>query len=219
MNMLATIVPRSDQLNADTLIGQTMTITITEVEINPMGEQPVVMHWEGEAGRPYKPGKSMRRVLVRAWGPDATTYTGRSLTLYCDEGVVFGGVRVGGIRISHMSHIDAPITMALTEKKGSKKPFVVKPLVRQAAETPARSKADEGADRIVAAFEACEDYAAVEEVAAKSREAMDKLGQLANQKPFQRADAARSAAYQKHMKPPAEMEGADRGDAYEEVEA
>jgi hypothetical protein len=131
--MLATIVPKSDQLNADDLIGRTMTITATRVDINPTSEQPVAIHFEGDNGKPYKPGKSMRRVLVKVWGPDANAYSGKSMTLYCDEGVVFGGVKVGGIRISHMSHITAPVTMALTEKKGSKKPFVVKPLAVEKA--------------------------------------------------------------------------------------
>ncbi len=37
-------------------------------------------------------------------------------------------VAVGGIRISHLSHIDKPITMALTATKGSKKLFTVHPL-------------------------------------------------------------------------------------------
>ncbi len=35
---------------------------------------------------------------------------------------------VGGIRISHMSDIAEPITMALTATKGSRKPFTVRPL-------------------------------------------------------------------------------------------
>jgi len=127
MNMLATIVPKSDQLNADDLIGQTKTITVTKVVI-VAGDQPVSIHFEGDDGKPYKPGKSMRRVLVKVWGPDANAYIGRSMSLYCDDAVRFGGVNVGGIRISHMSHIDEPVTMALTEKKGSKKPFRVQPL-------------------------------------------------------------------------------------------
>lgn len=72
--------------------------------------------------------KSMSRVLVAAWGPDAKTYVGRSLTLYRDPTVKWGGLEVGGIRISHMTRIDAAMTMALTATKGSRKPYTVKPL-------------------------------------------------------------------------------------------
>ena len=129
MNMLETIVPKSDQLNADDLIGgRTMTITVTSVGIK-MDEQPVAIHFEGDGGKPYKPGKSMRRVLVNLWGPDANQYAGRSMTLYRDDKVKFGGLDVGGIRISHMSHITSAVTMALTETKAKRKPFTVQPLV------------------------------------------------------------------------------------------
>ena len=133
VEMIDTIVPKSDQLNADDLIGgRTLTIKIKEVTIKA-GEQPVALHYEGDNGKPYKPGKSMCRVLVNSWGPDARNYVGRSLTLYCDPTVKFGGIAVGGLRISHMSHIHEPITMALTASKASRKPFTVQPMVVEAA--------------------------------------------------------------------------------------
>jgi hypothetical protein len=77
----------------------------------------------------------MCRVIVTAWGADASNYAGRSLTLFCDPKVKWGGMEVGGIRISHMSHIDSSLTMALTVTRANKKPFTVKPLV--AAKKPA----------------------------------------------------------------------------------
>jgi hypothetical protein len=127
-DLRTTIIPKSDQLNADDLIGgRTLTIKVTKVSL-AAGDQPVIIHYEGDNGHPYKPGKSMRRVLVHVWGPDGNAYIGRSMTLYCDEKVQFGGMAVGGIRISHMSHIEAPVTMALTATRASRKPFTVKPL-------------------------------------------------------------------------------------------
>lgn len=136
ITMLDTIVPKSDQLNADDLIGGPLTITLTKVSLTG-DEQPVALHFEGDNGKPYKPGKSMRRVLVHLWGPDANVYAGRSLTLYRDEKVMFGGVAVGGIRISHMTHIERDITIALTATRANRKPFTVKPLKAQG-----RSKQD-----------------------------------------------------------------------------
>lgn len=130
-----TIEPKSDQLNADDLIGRTMTIKVTKVSLLA-GEQPIAINFEGDHGKPYKPGKSMRRVMVQIWGPDGNTYTGRSMTLYRDEKVLFGGVAVGGIRISHMSHITKDITLALTATKASRKPFTVKPLQVEADNPP-----------------------------------------------------------------------------------
>lgn len=130
IDLRGTIKPKSDQLNADDLIGGPLTIRITAVSVAE-GEQPVSISFEGDGGKPFKPGKSMRRVLVNLWGPDGAAYVGRSLTLYRDEEVVFGGVAVGGIRISHMSHLQRETTMALTATKAKRKPFTVRPLVSE----------------------------------------------------------------------------------------
>lgn len=127
MNMLDTIAPKTDQLNSDDLIGgRTLTITVSKVTAGSDATQPVELHYAG--GLPYRPCKSMRRVLVSIWGPDAKAYTGRSLTLYRDDSVMFGGVAVGGLRISHMSHMESEVTLALTASKAKRKPYKVLPL-------------------------------------------------------------------------------------------
>lgn len=126
--------PKSDQLNSDSLIGAPITIKITKVVIKP-GEQPVSVFYDGDDGKPWKPCKSMGRVMMQGWkNNDASTYVGKSLTLYRDADVTWGGLKVGGIRISHMSHIDSPMTFILTAKKGDNKPFKVLPL--KTAPTP-----------------------------------------------------------------------------------
>lgn len=130
-DMSAVIIPKSDQISADDLIARPITIRIASVDIRPGTEQPVSIHFEDDNGRPWKPCKSMSRVLVAAWGPDAKNYAGRDVTLYRDATVKWGGMEVGGIRISHMSHLERAMTIALTATKGSRKPFVVKPLIRE----------------------------------------------------------------------------------------
>ena len=50
------------------------------------------------------------------------------MTIYCDENVKFGGIAVGGIRISHMSHMDAAMTFPLTTSRARRSPYTVKPL-------------------------------------------------------------------------------------------
>ncbi|MDB5445663.1 MAG: hypothetical protein JWQ97_980 [Phenylobacterium sp.] len=127
-DLAKTIAPKSDQLNSDDLIAGPLTITITTVRGCDEPEQPVAVHFEGDDKKPYKPCKSMRRVMVHCWGPDGKTYAGRRITLFRDEGVQFGGIKVGGIRISHMSHIDRDVTMALTATRAKRTPFTVKPL-------------------------------------------------------------------------------------------
>jgi hypothetical protein len=129
VDMSAFIAAKSDQLNADDLMDAPRTITITKVTAAPdAAEQPVSIHYEGGEGRPWKPCKTMRRILVGVWGKDASKYVGRSLTLYRDPTVAFGGLQVGGIRVSHMSDITEDKTVALLVTRGRKAPFKIKPL-------------------------------------------------------------------------------------------
>jgi len=122
-----TVLAKSNQLTADDLQGRTLTITITQA-VKVGGEQPIRIHYENEQGKPYMPGKSMRRILLKAWGRKLSDFVGRKMTLYRDDKVTWGGLEVGGIRISHMSHITGELVVALTASKSNKKPFTVKPL-------------------------------------------------------------------------------------------
>jgi hypothetical protein len=128
LDMRDTIIPKSDQLNADDLIGGPMTVAITKVSRANTAEQPIAVNFNGDGGKPYFPCKSMRRVMVTVWGPNASAYVGRSMTLYRDPAVTWGGMEVGGIRISHMSHMEGPVTLALTATKKARKPYRVLPL-------------------------------------------------------------------------------------------
>jgi hypothetical protein len=129
--MTASIAPKSDQLNAEDLLTGPRTFTIAEVK-RGSAEQPVDVHLVEFPGRPFKPSKTVRRIMVGAWGPDASTYAGKRLTLYRDPAVRFGGMDVGGIRVSHMSGIDKPMTLVLSVSKGKRAPYVIKPLADDA---------------------------------------------------------------------------------------
>lgn len=176
VSMADVIVPRSDQVNADDFISGPRTFTIEAVHINPDADQPVQIQLVGEK-RVWRPCKSMSRVLVAGWGPDAKTYTGRSVTLYRDPKVKWGGMEVGGIRISHMTHIERDMMIQLTATKGKRAPHVVKPLAAEVKPIPAKGKqtAEEWADAHVAAIEAAETIEALDAVAAKGERPMTKL--------------------------------------------
>jgi hypothetical protein len=139
-DMSKVIVAKSDQLNSDDLVGGPITITIRDVKISGT-EQPVSIFYDGDNGKPWKPCKSMARVMVAAWLADANKYIGRSLTLYRDPKVKWAGMEVGGIRISHMSHIERDMLLVLNETKGKKAAVTVKPL-----KEPARKADGPGAD-------------------------------------------------------------------------
>ena len=121
-----TLAPNSDQLDAVDLLGGPRTFTVAEVAKNN-GEQPLNVRLV-EFPRVWRPGKSMRRVLAAAWGTDAKQWAGRRVTLYCDPKVKFGGSEVGGTRISHLSHIDKPLSVPLLVTRGKSAMFKVEPL-------------------------------------------------------------------------------------------
>ena len=125
-DLRSTIIPKSDQLNSEQLLAGPMTVRVTDVRIGNSDEQPISVHYEGEAGRPFKPCKTMRKVLILAWGPDGREWAGKSMSLYCDPQVKFGGAEVGGIRISHLSDIDRDIQVSLTATKGKKALHTIK---------------------------------------------------------------------------------------------
>lgn len=128
-DLRGTIIPKSDQLNAEQLLGGPMTVTVTDVRLGSGEEQPVVVHYEGENGRPFKPCKTMRKVLIHAWGADGRQWLGRSMTLYNDHTVKWAGEDVGGIRISHLTDIERDIKVSLTTTRGKKAKYEVRRLV------------------------------------------------------------------------------------------
>lgn len=129
-----TIVPKSDQLNADDLLAGPITVSVVGVKRGDTAEQPISIEIDG-GRQPYKPCKSMRRVMITAWGDDGRKWIGQSMTLYCDPDVKFGGVKVGGIRISHMTGIRGRVGVMLTTTRSKRAEYVVEEL-RAANDSP-----------------------------------------------------------------------------------
>lgn len=139
-----TIVPKSDQLNADDLISGPITVNILNVRRGSR-DQPVIIDIDG-GKQPYKPCLSMRRVMIKAWGDDGRSWVGKSMTLYCDPTVKFGKVAMGGIRISHMSHINEELILMLTTTRAMRASYRVEPLaVSRVQVTPENHKVWEAA--------------------------------------------------------------------------
>lgn len=119
MDLSNTVVPRSDQINFEDVQSVNITAVIKSVRQGNK-EQPVFIDLEGYDGRPYKPSKSMRRVLIGGWGSDGHSWAGKSLTLAGDPTVRFGGVAVGGIKVKAMSHIESNFSLMLTVSRGKR---------------------------------------------------------------------------------------------------
>lgn len=118
---------KSDQISASDLIAGDMTVTIAGVKVTPGTEQPVSITLQGHS-KVWRPCKTTGRILMAAWGADTAQYVGRSVQLYLDPKVKWGGLEVGGIRIRAISHIESDLRIVLAESKQVRKPVTVKRL-------------------------------------------------------------------------------------------
>ena len=177
-DMSATIVAKSDQINAADLIGTSRTVTIKEVRIQAGDDQPVSILIEGD-NKAFRPCKGVRRLLVRVWGPDASKYIGQSMTLFCDKSVTWAGKEEGGIRVSHMSGLPEKIVEFMRTSRAATKPYQILPLADAQPDLPPAPKAKQTAaawvDGHIAEVAAAADFAELDAVIAKGKGAVAKL--------------------------------------------
>ena len=142
--MKITAEPRSDQLNADDLVGGPMTVTIKAVHPGK-AEQKYDIELVEVQGRAWRPPLTVLRILLTAWGDDAKNWIGQRVTLYRDDSVRFGPEAVGGIRVSHMTGLPdgKPMDVRVSTSRGKRANVRVQPLT----ESPVTS-APNLADRI-----------------------------------------------------------------------
>lgn len=119
---------KSDQMNAVDLVGGPVTCRITGIKMTGAPDQPVSISVDAHR-QPWKPSKTFRRVLLLLWpetSPDE--WVGRDVTLWCDPDIRWAGEKVGGIAISHASHINERKVFSLAESKAKRKSIIVEPL-------------------------------------------------------------------------------------------
>lgn len=124
-----TIVPKSDQINYDDLAnGIKRRVKVMSLKRGG-DDQPVrVVIADADTGdklRDYVPCKSMRRVLIAAWGDKGADWVGKVIELYGDPSVTWAGEAIGGLRISALSGISKPLTIALTATRGKRKTITI----------------------------------------------------------------------------------------------
>lgn len=125
--MKVEIKKNTDQLNyEDFLGGVTRVVTIAKVE-KGRKEAQYDIAIEGD-DRYWRPPATILKLLKLAYGDEAADWVGKCARLYGDPDVKMKGVKVGGIRVSHLSHIDGPLTASLTVTRGQTAVFTVDPL-------------------------------------------------------------------------------------------
>jgi len=120
-----TLAAKSDQLNAADLAQPLTTQIVRASRGEP--DQPLNLHLS-DWPHPWRPCKSMRRLLSQLWGTDAAQWVGRAVRLYCDPTAEWAGKPVGGIRVSGASHIDRPVDVRLPVRRGQYVVYRVEPL-------------------------------------------------------------------------------------------
>ena len=129
-NIAAACEAKTDQLNAEDLLGSPLTGRITRIKTSrakKKGDQPVAVFMDAWK-HPWKPCKTMVRLLRELWGDDPRAWVGQSVTLYAQDGVRDpNGGTTHGVRLSHAS-IQGQRTVRLTETRGRKRAWTVRPL-------------------------------------------------------------------------------------------
>ena len=131
------LAAKSNQLNATDIMGVEPVIRVRGVKVTPGQEQPISIYFDGDNNKPWKPSKGMGRILWAAWGDDYNQWEGKYAQIYFDPEVIFGGQKVGGIRIRALSDIpEDGLNCILTLNRSKRVPYPVPLLVVQQAEYP-----------------------------------------------------------------------------------
>lgn len=149
--MKITAEPRSDQWNADDFIGGPRVFTISGVKVGTAEQKYDIELTEG-GGRFWRPPLTMLRLMIAAWGDEASDWTGHRVELYRDESIKFGPDAVGGIRISRMSHLpdNKRFSAMLTSTRGRRTRVSADPL----PDAPTAAPKPPNPAAVIKAFEA-----------------------------------------------------------------
>ncbi|WIB25851.1 hypothetical protein [Curtobacterium sp. MCSS17_015] len=135
MDITQALAPNSDQLDAVELV-EPRTFTIDAGSRLGRRDGKIVAEIQlVELDRVWRPSKGMLDVLAACWGTKGTEWVGRRVTVYNDPEVMFGKEKRGGVRISHLSHIDGPRDVTIRASgAGRKQLWHVEPLPTAAAQ-------------------------------------------------------------------------------------
>lgn len=134
--VLKSIEPRSDQLNSeDCAATGPITVTVKGVRSGSK-DQPIIIDLEGH-DRPFKPNKTYRRVLIALWSKDPMTWIGQRMTIYTDPTIMFGGLKCGGLCVSHVTGITETVILMLTKTRGKKAEVTIHPIAPEKPEPTA----------------------------------------------------------------------------------
>jgi len=105
-NVKQAMQSKSDQLNYVDVGNGSLIALIERVDVTNSDQQPIIVHFAGCNGKPYKPNKGMIRVLAGAWGEESDCWVGKTIKITGDPTVKWGGEEIGGLVVGALSDID-----------------------------------------------------------------------------------------------------------------
>ena len=132
MNIREFVKIKSDRLNYEDFIMGPKEFTISRLAKKvDQGTPRLLIFFEGFESTPYWPSKGMIKCLSNpeGWGESPfSEWIGRRITLFGEPTVVYAGKEMGGIQISHISHIKSAFTTKITLRRGLRIDFTIEPL-------------------------------------------------------------------------------------------
>lgn len=127
VDIRAATKPRSDQLNFENFLTGPQTFTVSKVTPGDR-DHPVFIHMNECPATPYKPSKGMLKCIAQpdGWGDKSSQWVGKAITLYGDPTVIYGGVEVGGIKVSALEGIAGDYETLISARRGVRKPHMIK---------------------------------------------------------------------------------------------
>lgn len=132
MNIREFVKIKSDRLNFEDFIMGSQDFTIAKLGRKvDQGNVRLLMIFEGREATPYWVPKGMVKCLSNpeGWGEsEFSEWIGRKVRLFGEPTVVYAGKELGGVRISHISHIPQAYSTKITERRGVRIDYVISPL-------------------------------------------------------------------------------------------
>src|SRR5688572_16870977 len=74
-------------------------VTMEEVTGDTGKEMKATIHFDGDQLKPMILNKGNATTICESFGDDSDRWIGKTIEVYTDPGVMFGGKRVGGLRV------------------------------------------------------------------------------------------------------------------------
>lgn len=133
MNIREFIKIKSDRLNYEDFIMGSQDFTIAKLgRKTENGQSRLLIFFEGREDTPFWASKGMVKCLSspEGWGESQfSEWIGRRMRLFGEPSIMYAGKELGGVRISHISHINQAYSTKITERRGVRIDYVISPLV------------------------------------------------------------------------------------------